>query len=70
MSKRIMFTGGSGKAGRHVVKYLVDQGHQVLNIDAKPLDNPKVRTACMSSTRRCGPSRSTRSSISPPSRAS
>ena len=44
MSKRIMFTGGSGKAGRHVVKYLVDQGHQVLNIDAKPLDNPKVRT--------------------------
>ena len=44
MSKRIMFTGGSGKAGRHVVQYLVDQGHQVLNIDTKPLDNPKVRT--------------------------
>jgi nucleoside-diphosphate-sugar epimerase len=39
-----MFTGGSGKAGRHVVQYLVDQGHQVLNIDSKPLDNPKVRT--------------------------
>lgn len=44
MSKRIMFTGGSGKAGRHVVDYLVGQGHQVLNIDTKPLDNPKVRT--------------------------
>ena len=44
MSKRIMFTGGSGKAGRHVVDYLVRQGHQVLNIDAKPLDNPNVRT--------------------------
>lgn len=44
MSKRIMFTGGSGKAGRHVVQYLVDQGHQVLNLDTKPLDNPKVRT--------------------------
>ncbi len=44
MPKRIMFTGGSGKAGRHVVQYLVEQGHQVLNIDAKPLDNPKVRT--------------------------
>ena len=43
-AKRIMFTGGSGKAGRHVVQYLVDQGHQVLNIDSKPLDNPKVRT--------------------------
>lgn len=44
MSKRIMFTGGSGKAGQHVVQYLLDQGHQVLNIDTKVLDNPKVRT--------------------------
>nr|WMC98954.1 NAD(P)-dependent oxidoreductase [Aminobacter aminovorans] len=44
MSKRIIFTGGSGKAGRHVVQYLVDQGHQLLNLDARPLDNPKVRT--------------------------
>jgi nucleoside-diphosphate-sugar epimerase len=44
MSKKIMFTGGSGKAGRHVVQYLVEQGHQVLNLDTKPLDNPKVRT--------------------------
>ena len=42
--KRILFTGGSGKAGRHVVQYLVDQGYDVLNIDTKPLDNPKVRT--------------------------
>ncbi len=44
MPKRIMFTGGSGKAGRHVVQYLVDHGYEVLNIDTKPLDNPKVRT--------------------------
>jgi len=44
MGKMIMFTGGSGKAGRHVVRYLVERGHQVLNIDAKPLDYPKVRT--------------------------
>ena len=44
MTKRIMFTGGSGKAGRHVVQYLVEHGYQVLNIDTKPLDNPKVRT--------------------------
>lgn len=44
MTKRVMFTGGSGKAGRHVVQYLVEQGYQVLNLDAKPLDNPKVRT--------------------------
>ena len=42
--KRVMFTGGSGKAGRHVVQYLVDHGCQVLNLDTKPLDHPKVRT--------------------------
>lgn len=42
--KRIMFTGGSGKAGRHVVQYLVEQGYRVLNIDTKPLNNPAVRT--------------------------
>ena len=41
---RVMFTGGSGKAGRHVVQHLVDSGYQVLNLDMKPLDNPKVRT--------------------------
>jgi nucleoside-diphosphate-sugar epimerase len=41
---RVMFTGGSGKAGRHVVQYLVERGHQVLNLDTKPLDNPRVRT--------------------------
>jgi len=44
MAKRIMFTGGSGKAGRHVVQYLVEHGYQVLNLDTQPLDNPKVRT--------------------------
>jgi nucleoside-diphosphate-sugar epimerase len=42
--KRIMFTGGSGKAGRHVVQYLVEHGCQVLNLDTRPLDNPRVRT--------------------------
>ena len=42
--KRILFTGGSGKAGRHVVQYLVEHGYRVLNIDTKPLDNPEVRT--------------------------
>ena len=30
---RVFFTGGSGKAGRHVVKYLVDQGHEVRVLD-------------------------------------
>lgn len=40
--KRILFTGGSGKAGRHVVPYLVDRGHQVVNVDLVPLDHPGV----------------------------
>ena len=44
MQKRIMFTGGSGKAGRHVVRYLVEHGYKVLNLDTKPLDDPDVRT--------------------------
>lgn len=39
---RILFTGGSGKAGKHVVQYLLDQGHQVLNVDLTPLNNPGV----------------------------
>ena len=34
---RVLFTGGSGKAGRHVVAYLVAQGHRVLNFDRVPL---------------------------------
>ncbi|MFT6204154.1 MAG: nucleoside-diphosphate-sugar epimerase [Spirosomataceae bacterium] len=40
--KRILFTGGSGKAGKHVIPYLLDQGHKVLNVDLKPLDYPGV----------------------------
>ena len=44
MAKNIVFTGGSGKAGKHVVSYLVDHGYNVLNLDMKPLDHPKVRT--------------------------
>lgn len=35
-SMRILFTGGSGKAGRHVVTHLVAQGHRVLNLDLVP----------------------------------
>jgi len=44
MSRRVMFTGGSGKAGRHAVQHLLDHGYQVLNLDLEPLDNPAVRT--------------------------
>ncbi|MBU3822896.1 NAD(P)-dependent oxidoreductase [Flavobacteriaceae bacterium XHP0103] len=40
--KRIFFTGGTGKAGKHVVNYLIEQGHKVMNVDLTPLDHPKV----------------------------
>jgi nucleoside-diphosphate-sugar epimerase len=40
--KRILFTGGSGKAGKHVISYLLNQGHKVMNVDLKPLDHPGV----------------------------
>jgi nucleoside-diphosphate-sugar epimerase len=33
---RIAVTGGSGKAGRVVVRDLAERGHEVLNIDVKP----------------------------------
>lgn len=39
---RIFFTGGSGKAGRHVIPYLIEQGHWVTNFDRVPLDLPGV----------------------------
>lgn len=40
--KRIFFTGGSGKAGRHVIPYLIKQGYRVLNVDLVPLNLPGV----------------------------
>ena len=39
---RILFTGGSGKAGRHVCRYLRDRGHRVVNVDLTPLDEPGI----------------------------
>lgn len=33
MTKRVFFTGASGKAGRHAARYLLDQGYRVLNAD-------------------------------------
>jgi nucleoside-diphosphate-sugar epimerase len=44
MSKRIVFTGGSGKAGRHVVPWLKAKGYELLNLDLKPLDCSGVNT--------------------------
>lgn len=44
MGKRIVFTGGSGKIGRHVVPYLLSRGHEILNLDLVPLEVPGVTT--------------------------
>jgi nucleoside-diphosphate-sugar epimerase len=40
--KRIFFTGGTGKAGKHAIAYLLEQGHKVLNVDLMPLNYPGV----------------------------
>ncbi len=39
---RILFTGGSGKAGKHVISYLLGQDHQIMNVDLVPLGDPRV----------------------------
>ena len=44
MGKRILFTGGSGKAGKYAIQYLVAQGHLVLNVDLAPLELDGVET--------------------------
>ena len=44
LSMRIVFTGGSGKAGRHCLPYLVSQGHQILNLDLVPCNIAGVET--------------------------
>ena len=44
MTKRIVFTGGSGKAGRHAVPHLLSKGYKILNLDLKPLDQSGVNT--------------------------
>ncbi len=41
---RILVTGGSGKAGRHAIAYLLSKGHKVLNLDLAPLDMDGVPT--------------------------
>ena len=38
--KRVIFTGGSGKAGRHVIPYLLSKRHKILNLDLVPFPNP------------------------------
>jgi nucleoside-diphosphate-sugar epimerase len=40
--KRIVFTGGSGKAGRHCIPELIKQGYEVLNVDLTDFPDPKA----------------------------
>ncbi len=44
MPKRIIFTGGTGKAGRHAIPHLLGKGYEILNVDLKPFDHPDVNT--------------------------
>ncbi len=44
MGKNIIVTGGSGMAGKWVVRDLLEQGHQVMNLDRVPLKDSLART--------------------------
>lgn len=44
MTKRILFTGGTGKAGRHVLPWLLERGYRILNFDLKPFEHPAIPT--------------------------
>jgi nucleoside-diphosphate-sugar epimerase len=42
-AKRVVFTGGTGKAGRHALPYLRAKGYDLLNVDLKPSEHPDIR---------------------------
>ena len=44
MNQRILFTGGSGKAGRHVLPWLAQHGYQILNFDRVASEDPHIPT--------------------------
>ena len=44
MAKRILFTGGSGKAGRHVLPWLGHRDYEILNFDLKPSEHSQIPT--------------------------
>lgn len=43
-TKRILVTGGSGKAGHWIVQHLVEEGYEVVNVDTRPPRVPLCRT--------------------------
>lgn len=44
MAMRVLFTGGTGKAGRHALPYLHDRGYHLLNFDLQPFAHPAIPT--------------------------
>jgi nucleoside-diphosphate-sugar epimerase len=44
MVKRILFTGGTGKAGRHVLPWLLDKGYEILNFDLLAFSHSTIPT--------------------------
>lgn len=44
MPTRILFTGGTGKAGRYLLLWLTNEGYQVLNFDIQPFAHPAIPT--------------------------
>ncbi len=44
MRKRVLFTGGTGKAGRHALPWLQGQGYEILNFDRQPFEHPTIAT--------------------------
>jgi nucleoside-diphosphate-sugar epimerase len=44
MVTRILFTGGTGKAGRHVLPWLLERKYEILNFDLQPLSHPAIPT--------------------------
>ncbi|WP_315721859.1 MULTISPECIES: NAD(P)-dependent oxidoreductase [unclassified Bradyrhizobium] len=43
-AKRVVFTGGTGKAGRHALPHLQSKGYELLNVDLEPFDHPGINT--------------------------
>ncbi|MEI6860989.1 MAG: NAD(P)-dependent oxidoreductase [Verrucomicrobiota bacterium] len=43
-TKRILVTGGTGKAGHWIIRHFLDQGYEVINVDSRPPAQPLCRT--------------------------
>ena len=43
-AKRVVFTGGTGKAGRHALPHLKSRGYDLLNVDLAPSEHSDIKT--------------------------